>query len=207
MASIGEGDGEPPKSMNVLAAAVFLLIALSLSAAAIAVVLFIALDRLSGSEAIGRDGLARGSKAPPFRAADVNERCEWSVPTGRSTFLLFSDHSIREFPGAAAQLAQLGHTTPDVDVLILTMGNPLATHVTVTAMRLPFPTLAVSHEIYNRYRVRVMPYATVIDPHGHVAYAGLVGTGEAVLSAWRVGTILPAASAWEHFTNRSVAPS
>ena len=43
-------------------------------------------------------------------------------------------------------------------------------------LSLQVPAAVVPHEVYDRYRIRVMPYAVVVDAAGRVATSGLVNT-------------------------------
>ena len=62
---------------------------------------------------------------------------------------------------------------PDVVVL----GSSDRTSATLLAgLELAVPAAVVPHRVYDRFRVRVMPYAVVVDAAGRVATSGLVNT-------------------------------
>jgi hypothetical protein len=153
-------------------------------------ILFLGADRLRGSEAIVRDGLLRGTRAPSWTRRDAASR-EWTVPDGRWKFLLFADYSLSLFPEVGQKLVELAQRHPDVDVLVVSKTNPRATEVQLKQMGLTFPVIGVDHDFFSHYRVRVMPYATVVDPEGYIRFSRLVSTQDTVLMAWRVGTLPP----------------
>lgn len=49
------------------------------------------------------------------------------------------------------------------------------------------PILPVTQRIYNQFRVRVMPFATVLDSDGYVRSSGLINSESAVQDLLRFG--------------------
>jgi hypothetical protein len=156
----------------------------------VAALFLIGLDRLSGGVAIARDGLRRGSRAPAWRQPDVDGVMR-GLPDGRWKLLAFTDHSLRSFPGVAEALNALHQCEANLDVIVASRAPRSLTKVTFRALGLTVPTVIVDSDFYHRYRVRVKPFATVIDPAGMVRSAGLIGTRDEVLTVWRVGRLMP----------------
>jgi hypothetical protein len=184
-------------SAPLIAAIAFLIVCLALIVASVGALLFMGLERLSGSEAIQRDGLRRGTRAPRWRQDDL-DGLRWQVPDGRHKFLLFADHSLREFTEAADELSRLAASDTSVDVIVLTRGEPTPARHVLVALGCSFPVVQAGPQLYRRYRVRVMPYCTVVDGEGRVRYAGLAASAPTVLTAWREGTLRPLPSDARH---------
>ena len=122
--------------------------------------------------AIARDGPRVGRPAPPITAR-ATDGTAVAVPAGRRQVLLFADHSLMDFAELLALLVADRADRPDVVVL----GSAERTSAALLeGLGLQVPAAVVPHKVYDRYRVRVMPYAVVVDAAGGVATSALVNT-------------------------------
>ncbi len=140
---------------------------------------------LSGADAIERDGLARGQRAPRWSLTDSAGVIHISPPRRPLQLIVFADHSLKSFPSVVAGLRELS----DTDVVIMTRGR----HGGGLSGVVPpgqrgqsageligqlglghIPVLAGSAALYGAYNVRVMPFAIFVDSAGLVRASSLV---------------------------------
>lgn len=161
----------------IAVAIVYIGIATILCAAAVFGWLGIGQIALSGSDAIERDGLARGQCAPSWVLAD-NRGAEHRSPPARNLQLaVFADHSLKSFPSVVAGLRALRdrETAAELDIVILTRGPASGAAAVLAELGLAdLPVLAGSARLYASYNVRVMPYAIFVGSDGLVHGSSLV---------------------------------
>lgn len=128
--------------------------------------------QLSTPVAIAHDGPRTGRPAPrlDLRALDGGTLV---VPSGRRQVLLFGDHSLMDFEELLDLLTDARADRPDVVVL---GSSDRTSAALLEGLELTVPAAVVPHRVYDRFRVRVMPYAVVVDAAGRVATSGLVNT-------------------------------
>jgi len=137
---------------------------------------------LSGSDALERDGLARGQLAPAWSLPGADGVAVASPPQSPSRplqLIVFADHSLKSFPSVVAGLRDLraGHAGHggDLEIVILTRGS--AEHARPLLRELGLGGIAVlngSSALYGKYNVRVMPFAIFVDAAGRVKASSLV---------------------------------
>ena len=159
----------------MIAAAIgFIVIAVLLCIAAVFGLLGVGQIALSGADAIERDGLARGQRAPRWSLADSGGVVRTSPPASQLQLIVFADHSLKSFPSVVAGLRELGDRG-DVEIVILTRGRPEGAEALIGQLGLGrIAVLAGSAAVYGRYNVRVMPFAIFVDPVGLVRASSLV---------------------------------
>jgi hypothetical protein len=81
---------------------------------------------------------------------------------------------------------RLAQATQDLEVLILSNEGKEHNSVTVEGLALQIPIVSVDAAFYERFRVRVMPFAFFLDPRGIVRWVGLVSTEKQLFHAWRM---------------------
>jgi hypothetical protein len=146
----------------------------------------LALLRLDSPLGISRDGFPRGSRVPRWRLPDLNEELH-QVPSGKSwQLLLFSDHSLREFPQLAQAIERLRAEEPELEALLLPRLHPEAAEETAKLLGLNIPIVPVDERFYWRHNVRVMPFVFFVDPAGIVQGSGLVGEETQLRATWLV---------------------
>jgi hypothetical protein len=132
---------------------------------------------LSGSDAIERDGLARGQRAPSWSLTDADGGEHRSPPVASRQLVIFADHSLKSFPSVVAGLRRLRDAEPaeDLDIVILTRGQAAGAATVLGELGLAdLPVLAGSAKIYASYNVRVMPYAIFVGADALVRGSSLV---------------------------------
>jgi hypothetical protein len=164
-------------------AVAFVVVATSLCAAAVLAVLGTAQLGLAGSEALERDGLARGQRTPAWTLPGQDGRPRSSPPSSGLQFIIFADHSLKSFPSVVAGLRALV-ADDDIEIVVLTRGA--ARHASQVIGELGLGDAAVldgSAALYARYNVRVMPFAVVVDEAGRVRACSLLNHD------WQVGKL------------------
>jgi hypothetical protein len=152
-------------------AVAFVVIAAILCVAAVLGLLGIGQIALSGTEALERDGLARGELAPSWSLADSAGIIRTSPPRAPMHLLLFADHSLRSFPSVVAGL----RAARDLEIVILTRGRSEDSQAALGQLGLSgIPVVSGSPRMYAKYNVRVMPFAIVVDSAGLVRASSLV---------------------------------
>lgn len=147
--------------------------------------LALGVGRLEGPIGLHRDGYPHGRSSPAWRHADISGR-ERNVPSGeRWQLLLFADHSLAMFPSVIKAMRLLTSNVPELQVLVLCTRQPELTAAVLQDEGLVVSVVAVDQAFYRRHRVRVMPFATVLDPEGVVRANGLANSGDALLTIWR----------------------
>ena len=177
----------------VLIAAVFVTLAAVLCAAAVLAILGAAHVYLSGPEAIERDGLARGRRAPRWSLADSAGTVHHSPPARPLQLVVFADHSLKSFPSVLDGLRELiARDDPELEVVVLLrQRNDLAEPLLRMLLARPappagpadlpqapsldiVPVLTGTPALYAAYNVRVGPFAVFVDSAGQVRASSLV---------------------------------
>jgi hypothetical protein len=169
----------------VIAAIAFTAVAAALCVAAVLAVLGVAQARLSGSEALQRDGLAPGMRAPRWSLTDQdgNER---TSPSARRPLQLvvFADHSLKSFPSVVDGLRELLAADRELEmILLLRQPNAVAGLILPELGLAGVAVLTGSPALYARYNVRVGPFLMFVDS------AGLVRASSLVNFAWQVAKL------------------
>ena len=135
----------------------------------------IASVRLSGQEAIERDGLATGKRAPVWSLADSAGTVHTSPPTMPLQLVVFADHSLRSFPSVADGLRDLLAAGAPVEiVLLLKQPNQMAELALAEFGLGSVAVLTGSPSLYAKYNVRVGPFLIFVDRDGLVRASSLV---------------------------------
>ncbi len=162
--------------------------AVLLVAAALAL-LGIAHVRLSGQDAIQRDGLATGKRAPAWSLTDSAGSVHTSPPSMPLQLVVFADHSLKSFPSVADGLRELVAGGAPVEiVLLLRQPSPMAEPVLAELGLSAITVLTGSPTLYAKYNVRVGPFLIFVDSGGLVRASSLVN------HAWQVAKLHQLAS-------------
>lgn len=157
-----------------VAAIVFIAIAVFLCVAGVFGLLGVGQIALSGADAIERDGLARGQRAPRWSLTDSAGVVAASPPASQLQLIMFADHSLKSFPSVIAGLRELSELG-DVEIVILTRGRRASAEALAGQLGLGAITVVVgSAALYHSYNVRVMPFAIFVDSAGLVRASSLV---------------------------------
>jgi hypothetical protein len=146
-----------------------------LCAGAMLAFLGIAHVRLSGSEAIERDGLATGMRAPEWSLTDSAGAVRSSPPAMPLQLVVFADHSLNSFPSVADGLRELIADGAAVEiVLLLRQPSPMAEAVLAELGLGAIGVVQGSPALYARYNVRVGPFLIFVDSDGLARASSLV---------------------------------
>lgn len=156
-----------------LAVATLLFIALALLA-----VLRIGFGRLESRVGIERDGPRRGRPAPTWRLPDLSGHIQSSPGNGHWQFLLFADHSLASFPALVAGINRIHADRFGAETLIVTRRTAGLDAETAARLGIKVPIVLVDQAFYDRYNVRVMPFAVLLDPPGIVRWASVANYEE-----------------------------
>lgn len=161
---------------GVIAAVAFVALAGALCVAAVLAVLGTAHVYLSGPEAIERDGLARGRRAPHWSLADSAGVVHRSPPARPLQLVIFADHSLKSFPSVVDGLRELiARRDPGLEIVVLLrqrndLAEPLLRMIGLDGV----PVLTGTPSLYAAYNVRVGPFAIFVDADGQVRASSLV---------------------------------
>ena len=142
--------------------------------------------RLGSSIGIARDGFPPGKVVPFWSLPDLEGHVHVTPLGDRWQLLIFANRALVAFPELIDGIHHLAQTVQELEVLILSYEGREQSTVTAQGLGLQVPVVPVETTFYDRYRVRVMPFAFFLDPHGVVRWVGLVNTGAQLFHAWRI---------------------
>ena len=174
---------------GMIAAGIFLAVAVVLCVAAAGAVLGTAQVHLSGPAAIEHDGLAPGRPAPRWSRPDAAGEQRQSPPAAPLQLVLFADHALKSFPSVVDGLRDLIAREPELDVIVMLRGpNDLAVPL-LHLLGLDVPVVTGSPALYARYNVRVGPFVILVDEAGRVRASSLVNYDWQVAKLHQLATI------------------
>jgi hypothetical protein len=141
--------------------------------------------RLESSIGIARDGLSPGKPAPSWSLPDLEGHLRVTPAGDHWQLLIFADHSLASFPNLVTGMNHLAATAQELEILVLSRDSRELCEATVRALDLQVPVVQVDQAFYDNFRVRVMPFATLLDSQGIVRWVGLVNTEEQLFHTWR----------------------
>jgi len=127
---------------------------------------------------IKRDGLKAGTVAPDFHLPRLDGRGELSLEEvrGRRVLLVFSDPHCGPCNTLAPQLEKYHREHPELEVVMISRGDPKENRAKVKAQGLTFPVvLQQQWEISRRYAMFATPIAYLIDEAGIITHDIAVG--------------------------------
>lgn len=162
---------------------VFIVVATVLCVGTVLLVLGVTHVKLYGSEAIERDGLYRGSVAPKWVLTDSEGKKYSSPPRKSLQAVVFTDHSLKQFPGVVTGIRRLLDDS-DIEVVVLLRGpNQIAEPIFHMLGLGAIHVLTASSRLYALYNVRVTPWVIFVDSHGRVRASSLVN------HEWQIGKL------------------
>jgi hypothetical protein len=168
----------------MLWASSFVVVALILCMATVLALFGVTHVSMSGAEAIERDGLAPGMRAPVWSLADSAGKVVRSPPHAPLQLIMFTDHSLKAFPSVVAGLREV-MTQERLEIVVLTRRHNELAELTLRSVGLDgIPVLTGSPSLYAAYNVRVIPFAIFVDSAGRVRASSLVN------EAWQVTKLL-----------------
>lgn len=159
----------------MISASAFVLLTIVLCALAVLAVFGITHIAMSGSEAVERDGLYRGSPAPAWSLVDSSGRPVRSPPTKPLQLIVFTDHSLKSFPSVVDGLSQLTSEADQLEIVVLLRSPSGMAESLLRMLGLDgIPVVTGSPSLYGRYNVRVTPFVIFVDSAGMVRASSLV---------------------------------
>jgi peroxiredoxin len=128
---------------------------------------------------IKRDGLRAGTQAPEFRLPRLDGRGDLSLSElrGRPVLLVFSSPNCGPCATLAPQLEEFHRGNPDLEVVMISKGEPKENRAKVKEHGLTFPiVLQQQWEISRRYAMFATPVAYLIDQEGIITCDVAVGS-------------------------------
>jgi hypothetical protein len=170
-------------------AILFIVIAVLLSVAAVMAIFGVTHLAMSGSEAVERDGLHRGTPAPRWSLPDAAGRLWSSPPASGFQLIVFGDHGLKSFPELIAGIQELLGES-DLEVIILPRRKDGITVPLLAMLGLQdAPVVAGSPSLYGRYNVRVTPFVIFIDAAGEIRGSSLVNHRWQLMKLWQLARV------------------
>ena len=134
-------------------------------------------NRSLADSRINRNGLRAGTPAPAFRLPTLDGgELSLEAYRGRRVLLVFSDPDCGPCNQLAPELERLHRRWPDIQVIMISRGDPEANRVKVSQHRLTFPVaLQRQWEISREYGMFATPMGYLIDEEGRIAADVAVG--------------------------------
>jgi hypothetical protein len=171
----------------MLAAVLFVALSLLMCVACVLAVLAITQVEMGGSQAIKRDGMRAGARAPRWALTDAAGVAYTSPPQRPLQLVVFAGHSLRSFPSVVEGLRKLAAQATELEiVLLLRHPNEIAQPMLEVLGLGSVPVLTGTPSLYGRYNVRVSPWLMFVDSQGRVRASSLVNED------WQVGRAVPA---------------
>ncbi len=142
--------------------------------------------RLGSAVGIARDGFPPGTTAPPWSLSDLQGHLRVTPAGNHWQLLIFANRALVVFPELVDGVHHLARTAQDLEIVVLSSEDKESNVVTAQGLDLQVPVVAVDQTFYDRYRVRVMPFAFFLDPHGFVRWVGLVNSEAELFHTWRM---------------------
>jgi peroxiredoxin len=143
---------------------------------------------------IKRDGLKAGTPAPDFRLPRLDGHGDLGLADlrGRRVFLVFSSPHCGPCLTLAPHLEDFHRAHPEVEVVMISKGEPKENRAKVKEYGLTFPVvLQQQWEVSRRYAMFATPIAYLIDEAGVISQDVAVGT-DAILN------LVAGAGRWVH---------
>lgn len=140
--------------------------------------------QLESSIGIQRDGLPPGKVVPSWSLLDLAGHLRTTPAGDHWQLLVFADHSLASFLDVVAGMNHLVTATQDLEVLMLSREERELCESTARVLDLHVPIVPVDQRLYDAFRVRVMPFAFLLDSRGVVRWRSLVNREEQLSHAW-----------------------
>jgi len=172
--------------MEVALGVTFLGLELVLIALALLAIVRTGFARLNSSIGIARDGFPPGTTVPPWSLPDLQGHLRITPAGNHWQLLIFANRALVAFPELIDGMHHLARAAHDLEILILSYEDKEFNIVTAQGLDLQVPVVPVDFAFYERYRVRVMPFAFFLAPQGIVRWVGLVDTEAQLFHTWHM---------------------
>lgn len=172
--------------MNIALGVIFLGVEFACIALVLLAIMRTGLARLGSAVGIARDGFPPGTAAPSWSLPDLEGHLRVTPAGDHWQLLVFANRALVAFPELVAGMHHIAREAQDLEVVILSDEDQISSEITAEGLDLQIPIVAVDQAFYQRYRVRVMPFAFFLDPAGIVRWVGLVNAENELFHAWRM---------------------
>ncbi len=170
--------------MDISISVVFILVAVVFLLLTLLIIIRMGFFRLEGAIGIAGDGFPPGTAAPHWSLTDLAGQTRKTPALNHWQFLIFVDYALGGFPDLVTGIQYFHSTVKDVEVIVLSRDNKDFCEAMVRGLDLKVPVVPVNQSFYNYFRVRVMPFAFLLDPQGIVRWAGVVNTKALLVHLW-----------------------
>jgi hypothetical protein len=158
----------------MLLASLFAVVAVVLCLATILALFGVTQVSMSGAEAIERDGMAPGMRAPTWSLPDSAGNIVSSPSRAPLQLIMFTDHSLQSFPSVVDGLREVT-AREGLETVVLTRDRNELAEPVLRVIGLPdIPVVTGSPSLYAAYNVRVTPFAIFVDSAGRARASSLV---------------------------------
>lgn len=172
--------------MDVAIGITFLILELVLIALILLAIVRTGFARLNSSIGIARDGFPPGKPVPSWSLPDLEGHLRVTPAGDHWQLLIFANRSLVAFPELIEGIHHLAQKAQELEVLILSYESRRECEITAQGLDLQVPLVPVDPAFYERFRVRVMPFAFFLNPGGIVRWVGLVNTEALLVHAWQM---------------------
>lgn len=178
--------------MDVIVGLTFLGVEVLFIVLALLLIVQIGFARLESIVGIERDGFPPGEAVPLWSLPDLTGQIRKTPDGNRWQFLIFVNYGLVGFPDLIVGMHDLATTVDELEVIVLSNGSKDICEAMARGLNLQVPVIPVNSNFYDRYRVRVMPFAFLLDPNGVVHWTGLVNTRELLFHVWYLSRAMEA---------------
>lgn len=142
--------------------------------------------RLESRIGIGRDGFPPGKKVPAWSLPDLTGQMRKSPAQDHWQLLIFTNHVLAGFPELLTAIQELSSTAKELEIIILSDTSEAFCRAMVRGLNLQVPVVSVDATFYQRFHVRIMPFAFFVDPQGTVYWVGMAGSRSLLVHTWKL---------------------
>lgn len=174
--------------MDFVGGIIFLGVAVVLILLSLLAMVSMGFKQLNSSVGITRDGIPVGRAFQPWTLPDLEGHIHGTPNhvSSRWQLLIFADRSLVAFPSLVTGIHHFVQSVQEVEVLICSRDPRNVCEATMQGLGLQVPVISVNQTFYDRFHVRVMPFAFLLDPLGTIHWKGLLNTEAQLFHIWRM---------------------
>jgi len=139
--------------------------------------LAIGIGRLDLRPAIERDGVPVGKTVSAWQGV-ATDGLTYQIPGRGYTLLIFAGLNLVVRQELVDGIHSCQDRYPGLGIMVVTKEDPATAEGITAGAALQVPIIAEGSVLFRAYRVRVTPFAHLIDQHGTVLFKGLVNDEE-----------------------------
>jgi hypothetical protein len=141
--------------------------------------------RLESRMGRARDGFPPGTELPHWSLPDLTGQIHRTPSKKHCQLLIFTTHALGAFPRLVELIEHLNVTEKKLEIIILSSAPKDICEAMGRGLDLHVPVVRVDMSFYRRFRVRVMPFAFIVDSSGIIHWVG-IASARAVEHAWQL---------------------